>query len=62
LLRVLINCDEKCAGPDAHKRHDWLLTAVMQRLREEFAKLDVEINDEKRRIADLRRKPWVGLG
>jgi hypothetical protein len=56
-----INCDEKCAGPDAHQRHDWLLT-VMQRLWEEFAKLDVEINDEKSRIEDLRRRPWVGLG
>ena len=32
---------------DAYKRHDWLLTAVMKRLREEFAKLDVEINEEK---------------
>jgi RNA-directed DNA polymerase len=28
---------------DAFQRHDWLLTAVMKRLREEFAKLDGEI-------------------
>ena len=40
---------------DAYKRHDWLLTAVMRRLREEFAKLKVEINEEKRRIVDLGR-------
>src|ERR1039457_3811620 len=38
---------------DAHKRHDWLLTAVLKRLREEFAKLDVEMNEEKSRIVDL---------
>jgi hypothetical protein len=32
---------------DAHRRHDWLIGAVNKRLREEFAKLQVEINDEK---------------
>jgi RNA-directed DNA polymerase len=32
---------------DAHQRHDWLIAAVEKRLREEFAKLRVEINDEK---------------
>ena len=37
---------------DAHKRHDWLIAAVEKRLREEFAKLQVEINDEKSRIVD----------
>src|SRR5215469_14635230 len=39
----------------AHKRHDWLIGAVNKRLREEFAKLQVEINDEKSRIVDLER-------
>jgi hypothetical protein len=29
---------------DAYQCHDWLLTAVRTRLREEFAKLHVEIN------------------
>jgi RNA-directed DNA polymerase len=38
---------------DAHPRHDWLLQAVDQRLREEFAKLRVQINDEKSRVVDL---------
>ena len=37
----------------AYKRHDWLIGAVNQRLREEFAKLQVEINDEKSRKVDL---------
>ncbi len=32
---------------DAYRRHDWLIGAVNKRLREEFDKLRVEINDEK---------------
>jgi RNA-directed DNA polymerase len=46
---------------DAYKRHDWLLTAVMTRLREEFAMLDVEINEEKSRIVDLGRGDSFGF-
>ncbi len=38
---------------DAHRRHDWLMRAVEKRLREEFAKLQVEINEEKSSIVDL---------
>jgi RNA-directed DNA polymerase len=38
---------------DAHPRNAWLLGAVNKRLREEFAKLQVEINEEKSRIVDL---------
>jgi RNA-directed DNA polymerase len=34
---------------DAHPRHDWLMTAVEKRLREELANLQVEINEEKSR-------------
>ena len=40
---------------DAHPRHDWLMKAVDKRLREELAKLQVEINEEKSRIVDLRQ-------
>jgi RNA-directed DNA polymerase len=40
---------------DACKHHDWLMAAVERRLREEFAKLKVEINEEKSRIVDLGR-------
>jgi len=40
---------------DAYKRHDWLIGAVTKRLREEFAKLQVEISDEKSRTVDLER-------
>jgi RNA-directed DNA polymerase len=38
---------------DAHPRHAWLLGAVSKRLREEFAKLQVEVNEEKSRTVDL---------
>src|SRR5215831_12537135 len=46
---------------DARKRHDWLIGAVTKRLREEFAKLQVEINDEKSRIVDLERGESFGF-
>ena len=39
---------------DSHPRNDWLLKAVEKRLREELAKLRVEINQEKSRIVDLK--------
>ncbi|WP_347988428.1 group II intron reverse transcriptase/maturase [Methylomonas sp. AM2-LC] len=38
---------------DAYPRHRWLLAAVSKRLREEFAKLQVEVNEEKSRKVDL---------
>src|ERR1035437_5378870 len=38
---------------DSHPRHDWLVTAVERRLREELAKLRVTINKEKSRMVDL---------
>ena len=41
---------------DSHPRHGWLVKALIQRLREELGKLRVQINDEKSRIVDLRRK------
>jgi RNA-directed DNA polymerase len=40
---------------DSHPRHDWLMKAVDKRLREELAKLRVEINEEKSRIVDLAK-------
>jgi RNA-directed DNA polymerase len=40
---------------NSHPRHDWLVKAVEKRLREEMAKLRVEINEEKSRIVDLAR-------
>src|SRR5260221_14090272 len=45
----------------AYKRHDWLVGAGDKRLREEFGKLEVEINDEKSRMADLERGESFGF-
>ena len=41
---------------DSHPRHDWLVRAVERRLREELAKLRVEINEDKSRMVDLKKK------
>jgi RNA-directed DNA polymerase len=41
---------------DAHPRHDWLVRAVERRLREELAKLRVEINEDKSRMVDLAKE------
>jgi hypothetical protein len=46
---------------DAHPRHDWLMTAVEKRLREELAALQVEVNEEKSRIVDLGRGESFGF-
>src|ERR1700757_3162861 len=46
---------------DAHPRNAWLLGAVNKRLREEFAKLQVEINEEKSHIVDLSRAESFGF-
>src|SRR6059036_270067 len=46
---------------DWHRRHDWLLTAVYRRLREELAKLDLRLNEEKSRIVDLRQGETFGF-
>jgi RNA-directed DNA polymerase len=46
---------------DAHPRNAWLLGAVNKRLREEFAKLQVEINEEKSRIVDLELSESFGF-
>ena len=46
---------------DFHRRHDWLVQAVVKRLREEFGKLRVEINEEKSRIVDLRKGGSFGF-
>jgi len=40
---------------DAHRRHDGLLHAVEQRLREALAGLHVTLNEEKSRMVDLAR-------
>jgi RNA-directed DNA polymerase len=38
---------------DSHPRQGWLVKAVARRVRDELAKLKVEINEEKSRMVDL---------
>ena len=45
----------------AHPSKRWLLTAVDKRLRQELAKLQVQINDEKSRAVDLVRNESFGF-
>jgi len=45
----------------AHPNQHWLHSAVEKRLREEFAKLQVEINEEKSSIVDLIRGENFGF-
>src|ERR1700720_171752 len=45
---------------DSHPRHDWLVKAVEKRLREELAKLRVEINEDKSRMVDLAKGDSFG--
>jgi RNA-directed DNA polymerase len=46
---------------DSHPRHRWLRAAVEKRLREEFARLQVEVNEEKSRRVDLARGESFGF-
>ena len=44
-----------------HPRQDWLIEAVNKRLREEFAKLQVEVNEEKTKCVDLGKDESFGF-
>lgn len=46
---------------DASPQHDWLLAAVAKRLREALARLQVTINEDKRRIVDLAKGESFGF-
>jgi RNA-directed DNA polymerase len=46
---------------DSHPRHEWLRGAVEKRLREELAKLRVEINEEKSRKVELSKGGSFGF-
>jgi RNA-directed DNA polymerase len=45
---------------DWHPRNDWLQRAVMKRLGEEFARIQVEINAGKSRTVDLVKGRLLG--
>ena len=46
---------------DGHSRQAWLRRAVEKRLREELAKLQVEVNEEKSRRVDLQQGESFGF-
>ncbi len=46
---------------DGHPRHDWLRQAVEKRLRQEFAQLQVEVNEDKSRRVDLAKGESFGF-
>jgi RNA-directed DNA polymerase len=46
---------------NSHPRHGWLFDAVQKRLREEFDKLQVELNEEKSRVVDLEQGECFGF-
>jgi len=46
---------------DSHPRQQWLRQVVEKRLREELAKLQVEVNEEKSRKVDLERGESFGF-
>jgi RNA-directed DNA polymerase len=46
---------------DGYRHHDWLVEAAHQRLREEFAKLDLRVNDDKTRLVDLSQGESFGF-
>jgi len=46
---------------DAYPQHDWLLGAVLKRLREELAILHVSLNEAKSRIVDLAKGESFGF-
>jgi len=46
---------------DAHPRQRWLRQAVQKRIREELAKIQVEVNEEKTRTVDLSRGESFGF-
>ena len=46
---------------DSHPRNDWLMRAVDKRLREELARLRVEVNEDKSRTIDLRKGESFGF-
>jgi len=46
---------------NSHRRQQWLRQAVEKRMREELAKLEVEVNEEKSRTVDLEKGESFGF-
>jgi RNA-directed DNA polymerase len=59
--RICPFADDLVILMDSHPRQQWLRQAVERRLREELAKLLVEVNEEKSRKVDLQRGESFGF-
>jgi len=46
---------------DAHPRHQWLRGVIQKRLREELAKIQVTVNEEKTHVVDLSKGESCGF-
>ena len=46
---------------DAYRQHDWLIGALVKRLREELARLHVVLNESKSRVVDLAKGDAFGF-
>jgi RNA-directed DNA polymerase len=46
---------------DAHPRHDWLHRTIARRLREELARLQVKVNEDKTRTVELSKGESFGF-
>jgi len=44
-----------------HPGEDWLLAAVQKRLKEELDKLDVQMNQEKTKVVNLKEEGCFGF-
>jgi len=53
-LDFVRSADDMVVLINGHPREDWLLQAVQRRLGEELGKLQVEMNEEKTRVVDLK--------
>jgi RNA-directed DNA polymerase len=53
--------DDLVVMVDSHPQQAWLFDAVQKRLREEFEKLQVELNEEKSQVVDLARGECFGF-
>jgi RNA-directed DNA polymerase len=53
--------DDMVVLVDAHPRHAWLKEAVQKRLRQELAKLQVKVNEEKSKTVDLAQGESFGF-
>ncbi|MFT5050393.1 MAG: RNA-directed DNA polymerase [Chlamydiales bacterium] len=61
LVEYVRFADDLVVLVDAHPRHAWLRRAIARRLREEFAKLQVEVNEDKTRTVELSKGESFGF-